>query len=88
MKSMMAAHMLSSHADRFRLHPVTPRHAQMFCFALLTVSCALASFVLACATPFAVVAAATRPLRFALLVAACEIVRRLDPFGRGRAMSA
>lgn len=67
----MAADMLSPHADRFRLHPVAPRHAPMFCFALLTVSCALASFALACATPFAafsVVAAAMLPLRPALLV--------------------
>ncbi|QPF94894.1 hypothetical protein [Bradyrhizobium commune] len=67
----MATDMLSSQADRFRLHPVAPRHAAMFCFALLTASCALASFALACATPFAafaVVAAATLPLRPALLV--------------------
>jgi hypothetical protein len=43
----------------------------MFCFALLTASCALASFAFACATPFAafaVVAAAMLPLRPALLV--------------------
>jgi hypothetical protein len=63
--------MLSPHADRFRLHPVAPRLAPMFGFALLTVSCALASFALACATPFAafsVVAAAMLPLRPALLV--------------------
>ena len=67
----MATDMLSSDANRFRLHPVAPRHAAMFCFALLTVSCALASFALACATPFAafaVVAAAALPLRPALLV--------------------
>lgn len=41
------------------------------CFVLLTVSCALASFALACATPFAafaVIAAAMLPLRSALLV--------------------
>lgn len=59
------------HAGRFRLHPVAPRLAPMFCFALLTVSCALASLALACATPFAafaVVAAAMLPLRRALLV--------------------
>lgn len=57
--------------DRFRLHPTEPRHAPIFCFGLLTLSCALASFALACATPFAafaVVAAATLPLRPALLV--------------------
>jgi len=57
--------------DRFRLRPVEPQHAPMFCFALLTMSCALASFAFACATPFAafaVVAAATLRLRLALLV--------------------
>lgn len=67
----MATDMLAPHADRFRLHPVASRLAPMFGFALLTVSCALASFVLACATPFAafaVVAAAMLPLRPALLV--------------------
>jgi len=31
----------------FRLAPVEPRCAPLFCFALLTISCALASFVLA-----------------------------------------
>jgi hypothetical protein len=54
-----------------RLAPVEPRHAPLFCFALLTVSCALASFAFACATPFAafaVIAAAMLPLRPALLV--------------------
>jgi hypothetical protein len=54
-----------------RLAPVSPRHAPLFCLALLTVSCALASFALACATPlaaFAVVAASMLPLRPALLV--------------------
>jgi hypothetical protein len=59
--------------DPVRLHPVEPRHASAFCFALLTASCALASFALACATPFAAfaaVAAATLPLRPALLVVA------------------
>jgi hypothetical protein len=69
----MTADMLSPRSDRFRLHPVAPRLAPMFCFALLTVSCALASFALACATPFAafaVVAAAMLPLRPALLVVA------------------
>src|SRR6516162_3926674 len=58
-------------AARFRLYPVEPRHASIFCFALLTISCALASFALACATPFAafaVIAAAMLPLRPALLV--------------------
>lgn len=67
----MTVTILPPHADRLRLHPVAPRLAPMFCFALLTLSCALASFALACATPFAafaVVAAAMLPLRPALLV--------------------
>jgi hypothetical protein len=54
-----------------RLAPVEPRYAPLFCFALLTAACALASFAFACATPFAafaVVAAATLPLQSALLV--------------------
>ncbi|WP_442869915.1 hypothetical protein [Bradyrhizobium sp. CCBAU 45389] len=68
---MMPAEMLSPDAHRFRLHPVASRFAPMFCLALLTASCALASLALACATPFAafaVVAAAMLPLRSALLV--------------------
>ena len=67
----MALSILPPHADRLRLHPVAPRLAPMFCLALLTASCALASFALACATPlaaFAVLAAAMLPLRPALLV--------------------
>ena len=66
----MAPNVLPS-IGRFRLRPVEPRYAPLFCFGLLTVSCALASFALACATPFAafaVVAAATLSLRPALLV--------------------
>jgi hypothetical protein len=54
-----------------RLHPVEPRFAPLFCFGLLTLACALASFAFACATPFAafaVIAAAALPLRPALLV--------------------
>jgi hypothetical protein len=69
----MAPNVLPPTAGRFRLHPVEPRYQPIFCFALLTVSCALASFALACATPFAafaVMAAATLPLRPALLVVA------------------
>lgn len=53
-----------------RLAPVEARYAPLFCFALLTVTCALASFALACATPFAafaVIAAAMLPQRQALL---------------------
>lgn len=67
----MVLRVLPNTGGRFRLHPVAQRYASMFNFALLTVSCALASFALACATPFAafaVVAAATLPLRRALLV--------------------
>jgi hypothetical protein len=67
----MVLNILPPAADQFRLHPVEARRAPIFCFALLTVSCALASFALACATPFAafaVVAAAMLPLRPALLV--------------------
>jgi hypothetical protein len=67
----MARDILPPSADGFRLAPVERRHAPLFCFALLTVSCALASFALACATPFAafaVVATAMLPLRPALLV--------------------
>lgn len=54
-----------------RLAPVELRYAPLFCFALLTISCALASLGFACATPFAafaVVAAAMLPLRPAFLV--------------------
>ncbi|KYG99438.1 hypothetical protein [Bradyrhizobium sp. DOA1] len=67
----MTARILPYHADRLRLHPVPPRLAPLFCLALLTASCVLASFALACATPFAafaVLAAAMLPLRPALLV--------------------
>src|SRR5580692_2092052 len=58
-------------ANGSRLGPVEPRYAPLFCFAVLTVACALASFAFACATPFAafaVMAAAMLPLRPALLV--------------------
>jgi hypothetical protein len=61
----------SARANTFRLAPVELSHAPLFGFALVTFSCALASFALACATPFAafaVVAAAMMPLRPALLV--------------------
>lgn len=67
----MSLSLLSPSANSSRLGPVEPRHAPLFCFVLLTVSCALASFALACATPFAafaVIAAAMLPLRSALLV--------------------
>ena len=67
----MSLSLLSPSANGSRLGPVEPRHAPLFCFVLLTMSCALASFGLACATPFAafaVIAAAMLPLRSALLV--------------------
>src|SRR5215469_4403690 len=67
----MSLNLLSPSADGSRLAPVEARRAPLFCFALLTISCALASFALACATPFAafaVIAAAMLPLRPALLV--------------------
>jgi hypothetical protein len=54
-----------------RLAPIEVRYLPMFCFALLTISCALASLLFACATPFAafaVVATAMLTLRSALLV--------------------
>ena len=68
-----------------RLAPVESHHAPLFCFALLTVACALASFAFACATPFAafaVVAAAMLPLPSALLtVAAAWLVNQGIGFG-------
>ena len=67
----MSLSLLSPSANGCRLGPVEPRHAPLVCFVLLTMSCALASFGLACATPFAafaVIAAAMLPLRSALLV--------------------
>jgi hypothetical protein len=81
----MTLAILPPSTDRFRLHPVQSRHAPMLCFALLTASCALASFALACATPFAafaVVAAATLPLRPALLViVGAWLVNQIIGFG-------
>ena len=81
----MALNILSPAVERIRLHPVAPRHAPIFCFALLTISCALASFALACATPFAafaVVAAATLSLRPALLVVTgAWLVNQIIGFG-------
>jgi hypothetical protein len=68
-----------------RLAPVEQRFAALFCFALLTSACALASFAFACATPFAafaVVAAAMLPLRSALLpVAGAWLVNQAIGFG-------
>lgn len=71
-------------AASVRLAPVEMRHAPLFCVALLTVACALASFAFACATPFAafaVVAAAMLPLRLALLaVSAAWLVNQAVGF--------
>ena len=67
----MAFNVLARPANGLYLALVEHRQAPLFCFALLTVSCALASFALACATPFAafaVIAAAMLSLRPALLV--------------------
>ena len=61
------------------------RYGKLFCLVLLTAGCALASFALACATPFAayaVVAAAMLPLWSALLVVgAAWIVNQAIGFG-------
>jgi len=68
-----------------RFTPVSPRLAPVFCFVLLTVGCVLASFALACATPFAafaVLAAAILPLPAALVVtAAVWMVNQAVGFG-------
>jgi hypothetical protein len=62
-----------------------PRRAALFCLVLLTAGCALASFALACATPFAayaVIAAALLPLPTAsLVIAAAWMVNQAIGFG-------
>jgi hypothetical protein len=67
------------------LAPVKRHYAPLFCFALLTVACTLASFAFACATPFAafaVIAAAMLPLPSALLmVGAAWLVNQGIGFG-------
>lgn len=72
-------------ASAHRLGPIEARYASLFCFLLLTAACALASFALACATPFAafaVVAAAMLPWPSALLVtAAAWLVNQGIGFG-------
>jgi hypothetical protein len=69
----------------FRLAPVETRYATLFCIALLTAGCALASFAFACATPFAafaVVATAMLPLPSAFLVViAAWLVNQAIGFG-------
>ena len=81
----MALDILRLPAASERIAPVEPRLAPLFCFALLTAACALASFAFACATPFAafaVVAAAMLPLPAALVVmAAAWIVNQAIGFG-------
>jgi hypothetical protein len=76
---------LNASAHPVRLAPVPSHQAALFCFALLTVACVLASFAFACATPFAafaVIAAAALPLRPALLVvAAAWLVNQGIGFG-------
>ncbi|MGJ5181740.1 hypothetical protein ACQR16_33670 [Bradyrhizobium oligotrophicum] len=67
----MALDILAPARSEARLAPVSQRHAAAFCFVLLTSACALASFVFACATPFAafaVIATVLLPLRAALPV--------------------
>lgn len=68
-----------------RIAPVEPYLAPAFCLVLLVASCALASFALACATPFAAFAAlgaAMLPLPSALLVVgAAWLVNQAIGFG-------
>jgi len=81
----MATSFLPQPPHGARLAPVRHRYAPLFCFALLTASCALASFALACATPFAafaVIAAAMLPLQTALLaVTGAWLVNQAIGFG-------
>jgi hypothetical protein len=73
----MVLKVLPASANRFRLHPVEASHAPIFCFALLTISCALAGFALACATPFAAFAVILQQLcRFAVVRSRAEIKTR------------
>jgi hypothetical protein len=60
-------------APTLRLTPIASRYAPHFCMILLLGASALASFIFACATPFAtfaVIAAGLLPLRPALVVMA------------------
>jgi hypothetical protein len=64
---------MSHETSRLLAARLAQPHEALFCFALLTLSAALASLALACATPlaaFAVIAASRLPLRPALLVVA------------------
>jgi hypothetical protein len=80
----VSTNILSSETSA-RLIPVEHRFAPLFCFALLTSACALASFAFACATPFAafaVIAAAMLPLRPALVaVTGAWLVNQAIGFG-------
>jgi hypothetical protein len=61
------------------------RNAPLFCLVLLTVSCGLASFAFACATPFAAFAGAILPVSAALpVVVAAWIVNQAIGFGGAR----
>jgi len=75
-------HRLPAAADS--IAPVGPHLAPSFCLLLLVASCALASFALACATPFAafaVLAAAILPLPSALpVIGAAWIVNQAIGF--------
>ena len=68
-----------------RIAPIESHLVAPFCLVLLAASCALASFALACATPFAafaVIAAAMLPLPSALIVVgAAWIVNQAIGFG-------
>lgn len=72
-------------ADSTRLNLADSRYAPLICMALLATACALASFVFACATPFAafaVIAAAALPFRFALFaVGVAWLVNQAIGFG-------
>ncbi len=74
-----------AHRSRALAADLEPRQAALFCLVVLTGGCVLASFALACATPFAayaVVAAAILPLPSAfLVVAAAWIVNQAIGFG-------
>jgi hypothetical protein len=81
----MALSLLPHPPHSARLAPIEHRYAPLFCFALLSASCALASFALACATPFAafaVIAAAMLPLQTAALaVTGAWLVNQAIGFG-------
>ena len=81
----MSLNSLTIPAASRRLAVLGPRWTPLFCLALLTGACALASFALACATPFAafaVVAVAMLPLSSALvMMAAVWFINQAIGFG-------